>query len=366
MNTTENTIETKPEKQPGKKQPNKAIIISLIVAIVLFLFLIIFTLNKPTAATVATQVLEKTSTPSPVLSPTCQPNMQLATQVGLIPPTKLIVILYDPMVKVIPELDLANGQKLTDISSFVSKMIPDVMGPGDEVSVFQLGYDTYTSARVTRQYSYLTIYPQLYVAPSYATLTALPPTGVPTPGYGEIATKNAFIGTSTARAVYEAANNAAYNCQVLYYNANIRSTATAWKQMQAQDNQSISTAEVSDFATVSPGKQNLTELVYGGLYYGLYFASVDIKSDCAKFDECDLVIVDDLHVYGKHNPDNLPIALKGISLYVVMPNCRDLNQPDCADLQTYWTTEFQGFGVSNITYWNGVRAEFNLLGKIGR
>ena len=292
--------------------------------------------------------------------------MELATQAGLNPPTKLIVIVYDPKSKVIPELDLASGQKLTDIPTFVSKMIPDVMGPGDEVSVFQLGYDTYTASRVTRQYSYLTIYPQLYVAPSYATLTPLPPTGVPTPGYGEIATKNAFIGTSTARAIYEAANSAAYNCQVLYYNSNIRSTATAWKQAQVQDNQSISTAEISDFATVSPGNENLTELVYGGLYYGLYFASVDIKSDCAKYDECDLVIVDDLHYYGKHNPDNLPIALKGVNMYVIMPQCRDLNQPDCADLQTYWTTEFQGFGASNITYWNGIRAELNLLGKIGR
>lgn len=362
-----NTIETETENQPRKKQPNKAIIISLIVAIVLFLLLIGYTLYKPTAKPAATtQVVEKTSTPTPVLSPTCQSAIQLATQEGLIPPTKLIVVLYDPLAKVIPELDLANGEKLNDISTFVSKMIPDIMGPGDEVSVFQLGYDTYPAARVTRQYSYLSIYPQLYVAPRYATLSPLPPTGVPTPGYGEIATKNAFIGTSTARAVVEAANSAAYNCEVLYYNANVRSTATAWKQMVVEDNKTISTAEASDFATVTPGKQNLTELVYGGLYYGLYFASVDIKSDCAKYDECDLVIVDDLHYYGKHNPDHLPIALNGVNTYVIQPNCRDINQPDCADLQTYWTTEFQGFGISNISYWNGVRAEFNLLGKIGR
>jgi hypothetical protein len=181
-----------------------------------------------------------------------------------------------------------------------------------------------------------------------------------------VATKNAFIGTSTARAVVEAANSASYNCQVLYYNANVRSTATAWRQMQVADVNNISTAEVSDFATVTPGKLNLSELVYGGLYYGLYFASVDFKADCAKYDECDLVIVDDLHVYGKHNPQNLPIALNGVNLYVIEPDCRDINQPDCADLQSYWTSEFQGFGVNNILYWNGIRAELNLVGKIGR
>ena len=371
-NTIDNLSDEQPGKeqpskeQPGKKRSNKAIIIILIVAIVLFLFLIIYTMYKPAAKPAETQVVGKTSTPTMVLSPTCQPNIELATQAGLNPPTKLIVIVYDARVKIIPELDLSNGEKITDVAAFVSKIIPDLMGPGDEISVFQLGYSTYPAARVTRQYSYLTIYPQLYVAPSYSTLTALPPTGVPTPGYGEIATKNAFIGTATARALYEAANSAAYNCQVLYYNANIRSTATAWKQQQVQDNQTISTAAINDFATVSPGKENLTELVYGGLYYGLYFASVDIKSDCAKYDECDLVIVGDLRVYGKHNPNNLPIALKGVNTYVIMPNCRDLNQPNCADLQTYWTTEFEGFGVTNITYWNGVRAEYNLLGKLGR
>jgi len=371
-NTIDNLSDEQPGKeqpgkeQPGKKRPNRAIIIILIVAIGLFLFLIIYTMYKPAAKPAETQVVGTTSTPTMVLSPTCQPNIELATQAGLNPPTKLIVIVYDARVKIIPELDLSNGEKITDVAAFVSKIIPDLMGPGDEISVFQLGYSTYPAARVTRQYSYLTIYPQLYVAPRYATLSPLPPTGVPTPGYGEVATKNAFIGTSTARAVLEASNSASYNCQVLYYNANIRSTATAWQQSRAADINSISTAEGSDFATVSPGNENLSELVFGGLYYGLYFATVDIKSDCAKYDECDLVIVDDLRLYGKHNPQNLPIALNGVNLYVIMPNCRDINQPDCADLQTYWTAEFQGFGINNITFWNGVRAELNLLSKIGR
>lgn len=365
MNEMTNTdIESK--KTPRRKRSNAAIITFLIVAIVLFLALIGYTLYKQQAKPAATQALVKTSTPTPVLSPTCQTDIQLATQQGLNPPTKLIVILYDSRVKVVPELDLADGEKTTDVAKFVSKLVPDIMGPGDEISVFQLGYDTYPAARVTRQYSYLTIYPQLYVPPSMATFTPLPPTGVPTPGYGEIATKNAYVGTATQRANLEAANSAAFNCQVLYYNSNIRSTATAWKQAQAADIANISTAAAADIATVTPGSENLTELVYGGLYYGLYFASVDLKSDCAKYDECDLLILDDLRVYGKHNPDHLPISLKNVNLYVVQPNCRDINQPDCANLQSYWTEEFQGFGAANITYWNGVRAEVNILGKVGR
>ena len=99
-----------------------------------------YTLYKPAATPAITQVVSRNSTPSPVLSPTCQANIQLATQAGLIPPTKLIVILYDPLAKVIPELDLSNGEKISDIPSFVSKIIPDLMGPGDEISVFQDWY----------------------------------------------------------------------------------------------------------------------------------------------------------------------------------------------------------------------------------
>ena len=307
-----------------------------------------------------------TLTPSPSGSPTCPINMQLSTPVGVNPSTRLIVILYDPWAEVNPGLDLSNGERITDIPLFVSKIIPDIMGPGDEISVFQLGYASYTAARVTRQYSYLTIYPQLYVAPSLRTLTPLPPTGVPTPGYGEVATKNASRIIATERAAAEASNIANYNCEALYYNENIRSTATTWIQMQAADINGISTAEVSDFGKVTPSTRSNYELYYGGLYYGLYFASLDIQADCAKYDECVLVIVDDLHYLAKHAPDNLPIALNGVSLYVIMPGCRDINQPNCSDLQSYWVPEFQGFGVSKILYWNGVRAEINLLGEIGR
>ena len=314
----------------------------------------------------ATSTALTISTPSPSGSPTCPVNIQLSTPIGVNQSTRLIVILYDPRVQVNPGLDLSNGERITDIAQFVSKIIPDIMGPGDEISVFQLGFDTYPAARVTRQYSYLTIYPQLYVAPSLQTLTPLPPTSIPTPGYGEVATQNASRVLATQRAAAEASNLANYNCAAVYYNENIRSTATAWKQMQVADINGISTAEVSDFGTVTPSRRMSSELTYGGVYYGLYFASVDIKADCAKYDECDLIIVDDLSIYLKHNPDHLPIALNGVNVYAIMPGCRDINQPDCADLQSYWTSEFQGFGVSNITFWNGVRAEINLLGKIGR
>jgi hypothetical protein len=356
MTTVDNTRTKKPRNM----------IIPLLILIGLFLLLIIYELDKP-AATQVGAATSTASTPSPSGSPTCPVNMQLSTPIGVDTTTRLIVILYDAWAQVNPGLDLTNGERISDIPVFVSKIIPDILGPGDEISVFQLGYASYTAARVTRQYSYLTIYPQLYVAPSLTTLTPLPPTGEPTAGFGEVATKNAARILATERAAAEAANNANYNCQVQYYNENIRSTATVWDEMVKMDVNGISTAAASDFGeVVTPSRGTSEELLYGGLYYGLYFASVDIKADCAKYDECDLVIVDDLHVWRKNNPDRLPIALNGVNLYVIMPGCRDINQPDCADLQSYWTTQFEGFGVSKLLIWNGVRAELNLLGEIGR
>jgi hypothetical protein len=136
--------------------------------------------------------------------------------------------------------------------------------------------------------------------------------------------------------------------------------------MQEADIHAISTAAANDFATVTPGRSVSSELTFGGLYYGLYFATVDLKADCAKFDECDLIIVDDLHYYRKNNPDNLPISLNGANIYVIQPGCRDINQPDCTDLQSYWTTAFSKFDAGKMFFWNGVRAEFNLLGEIRR
>jgi hypothetical protein len=107
-------------------------------------------------------------------------------------------------------------------------------------------------------------------------------------------------------------------------------------------------------------------MAYGGLYYGLYFATVDFKADCSRFDACYLVILDDLTYWGLHNPAKLPIDLKGINVYAVMPNCRDINQPDCTELQDYWKAEFEGFGAISSTYLNGLRVELNLMDGIGR
>lgn len=314
-----------------------------------------------------------TWTPSPSATATCIPNISLSTPEGW-GSSRLIVILFDPRSMGDQYLELENKEKTQDISFFVGRMIPRLIKPGDQISVFQLGYSSFDDAVVTRLFSYVEV-PQLYNTPSpRETLTPLPPTNVPTPGFVAVATHNAVVVQSTQRAGTETANKARYGCEVIYWNNIVMSTATAWGAIATSEigelNKKLN-EEMKDFYEIdddqireTPFKTN--ELYYGGLYNGLNFASTVFRAECKNYTECILLIVDDLQFYGQNNPDNLPIDLKGIKIDVVIPNCRYIDQPSCMKVRDYWNNEFIKFGAGEAEYWNGVRVEINLLNAIGR
>lgn len=315
--------------------------------------------------------LYATWTPSPTITPTCAPNMRLTTPEVLDLSTRLIVILYDPRVIGDQYLELANGEKTKDVPHFISSIVPMLMKPGDQVSAFYLGYSSYNDAKVARLYSYMTP-PLLYNTPSpRSTLTPLPPTKVPTPGFGEVATKNAIKIESTVMAGTEIANQAVYDCEVKLWNDTVQTTAATWNSTATAEISEISNdldAALKDISTNARGKTFQTdELYYGGMYYGLSFASTIFQSDCKEYDNCILLIIDDMHYLGKNNPDNLSINLEGVKAYVIMPNCLDIDEAGCKSLEDYWNKEFLKFGATQpVVYWNGVRAEINLLDTIGR
>jgi hypothetical protein len=310
---------------------------------------------------------------SPSATPTCAPNIQLSTPEGWGSYTRLIVILFDPRSIEDQELEFINGNRTKDIPSFIVKTAPALIRSGDQFAIFQLGYSVYEAARVSRLYSYVSV-PVIYNTPfPRATLTPLPPTKIPTPGYEAVATANYVLIQSTARANAEAENKAIYNCEVKYWNENIMLTATAWGATATAEISQISEKIASDFEYFSKNNTTLErpyrneELDYGGVYFGLNFATTIFQSYCNRYTNCVLLIIDDLHVWRKHNPDNLPINLTGVKIYTIMPNCKDIDQPSCTDLQGYWNDDFKGFGATDEPiYWNGVRAEFNLLREIGR
>lgn len=314
-----------------------------------------------------------TWTPTVTSTPTCVPDAPLSTPEGWSETSRLIIFLYDPRVSADNPLGFENGEETHDVSVFLRRVIPKIMRPGDQVAVFQLGYSEYDAARITRVYSYTNL-PALYNTPSPgATLTPLPPTKFPTPGYDAVATKN-FISTETSkREAIEAADKAFYECQVQAWNRDVRLTATVWH--------TTATAEVVSFQSTidtafevfleSPTKIEepfqTNEEFYGGVYYGLSFSTIVFDADCRKHGDCILVIIDDLEIWGRSNPENLHINLSDVRIFEIMPNCDDIDKPACSEARDYWHEEFRRLGVSDTPeYWNGDRAEINLLNEIGR
>lgn len=314
-----------------------------------------------------------TWTPSPSATATCNPHMSLSTpsEWGT---THLVVILYDPRPQTVGDqyIELENKEKIRDVPSFIEKIVPRLIKPSGQVSIFQLGYSSYDSARVARLFSYA-IVPQLYNTPSpLDTLTPLPPITLPPPGFERVATEQAIRIQSTAKAATESAREAVYSCEINYWNDVVRLTATAWN--------GIATAEISDaeddFATEVANHNNgqnvietpfrTDELYYGGVYHGLSFASRVFQAECKNYSKCTLIVIDDLRVYQEYNHDNLPINLTGVDVYAIMPNCKDLAQPSCTEVSDYWDPELKKYGAEEVFFWNGVRAETNLLNAIGR
>ena len=173
----------------------------------------------------------------------------------------------------------------------------------------------------------------------------------------------------TARAATEAVNEAIYNCQIDYWNNNVQLTATAWEAIATSEIGDISNTLDEDFIDFSNNRGDYeipfsnAELYYGGLYYGLNFATTIFRA-CEQYDECVLLIIDDLQFYNSHL--NTLIDLNGVKMYVVMPNCKDIDQPNCMELREYWDNEFKQYGAidNDIVYWNGVHIELNLLDEL--
>jgi hypothetical protein len=310
-----------------------------------------------------------TWTPSITPSPTCVPNMSLSTPEGLKVTTRLIVILYDSRPVETSFLELRTKEKTNDIQLFLTRIVPNLIGPGDQITIFHTGYSLYEASRVTRLYSYTNV-PQLYNTPSPREALPTPTQGPPVkPGFNAVIATKTALAEKIYRAGTEAADQATYNCEITYWNTNVMSTATEWSKAVANEGMEISNQMKMDFEEHNENTMqrpySSDELYYSELYYGLSFASIIFDADCEKYDECILIVIDDMSTREVENPDQLKIHLNGVDAYVIMPNCADIDQPECGKLKTFWNSEFKRFGVNNkVTYWNGVRIETNLFNSV--
>jgi hypothetical protein len=249
---------------------------------------------------------------------------------------------------------------------FISKVIPNIMHPSDQVALFHLGYSSYESARVSRAQSYTTA-PLLYDTPSPGEKipTLIPP--IITPGFSGVATQNAYREQTTAIANTQIEDEKIYNCLVNYWNGEVKLTATAWDATATAEIGSITTNLYNDLKhfeenlSVSEQPYFTDELYYGGIYHGLSFVTRIFQAECSNYGECALIIIDDMQVYHEYNQDRLTVDLNKANIFVIMPNCVDMQETKCAERQEYWNNEFKALNGGQVTYWNGTRAEINLL-----
>lgn len=358
---------TNPETESRNKTLFQMLVPTLgIVSIFIMLFVASFLLNGRNGNFLGLA----TWTASPSMTPICSPDVQLSIPEGFVITSRLFVILYDPRYTGDQFLELNTGEETQDIPYFIRKTIPSIMEPGDRVVVFQLGYSSFEDAIVTSQSSFVAV-PQILNTPSpVETLTPLPTANVSTPGLVAIATENFIRSQSTARASTEQANQSLYDCEKENWNASIRQTATAWEITQVAESADIASKINIDFEKFMSAETKVpfstNELDLGGVYFGLNFATVVFESECQNYSECVIMLIDDLSVFGENNPDNLPIDLDHVSIYSVLQDCIDINQPSCMALQEYWNNEFKRFSAGDIVYLNGVRVEQNLLNALGR
>jgi hypothetical protein len=270
-------------------------------------------------------------------------------------------------------LELENKEQTQDVPSFVSTIVPRLIKPGGQVSVFQLGYSSYDDARVSRLYSYASI-PQLYDTPAPPeTLTPLPlPESTPKPGLDAVAAKQNAKMVATERAAIETATASSYGCITDYWNTVVMQTATAWDETAKAEISETEKEFKEEFSSHSDGV-NINEtpfrtnaLYYSDIYYGLSFASIIFREECGNYNECALVIIDDFGIYEEYEPDDLLIDLSNVDIYSVMASCKDINQPDCVSKKEYWNAKFKEFKAVKTVYWNGVHIEKNLLNIFGR
>jgi len=340
--------------------------------LLLFVIIITFVISA-CSNSIAEKANISTWTPSPTVTATCVPNISLSTPEGW-GKTRIIVVLYDE--RTIEEelyFQLENGEETQDPSLLVKTVIPKIIKPSDQVSVFQLGYSSFDDATVSRVFSYTTL-PELLNTP-------IPPSVIPThipvtltPGLGYVATQNAMTQQVKEIIATNSVNESEYLCAVDYWNKVVQQTATKWDVVATAEISNITEKMYLEFEIYNSEEKKrereqpyrTNELYYGGLYYGLSFATMVFGDQCENGADCMLIVVDDFGVYDEDNSDNLHIDLRGVDIIAIMPNCRYIDQPSCVETQRYWNEEISDFGAQKIEYWNGSRAEINIINFVGR
>lgn len=306
-------------------------------------------------------------TPSPTPR-ICPPNIDLGSLDNLeIDPPTFIIVLYDVNSTNGENLEYVTGEKTSDVMGFIGKILPRLLGPGDQYSIFSLGFRGYEAAKLDRFTSIIEHAPEIVDTPQpHETLTP-----IPTPTLS-----GAVLENQVAKNQYESAVEAQrgtatqsafeYDCEIMAYDSTHKVTATAWSVTKQAEADEIATQIVLAQTEREEKIQALeTPFASNNVYEGLSHVTFDFENQCKNYERCILIIFDDLTDWRIETPDYLHINLEDVEVISVLPQCEDIIQPSCKSVQDLWKSLFDSYKVKSIEYRNGERLEEFLISYIG-
>ncbi|MBE0683141.1 MAG: hypothetical protein IH589_14620 [Anaerolineales bacterium] len=310
-------------------------------------------------------------TPTPMTpSPTprvCPPNINLDGLDGLkIQPT-FIVVLFDANSIYTKPIEYISGKKTTDAMEFVGKILPELLGPGDQYSIFSLGFRHYEAAKLDRYSSKISEAPEIVSTPEpHITLTIIPTPTISGAVLENQVAKNEYeenVDSQNATATQSAFE---YNCELLAYDTTYKLTATAWGvTKQAEANEIATQIVVAQSDREEKIQIMETPFAPDNVYEGLSHVTVDFENQCKNYDRCILILFDDLVDWRPDTPDYLDINLEGVDVISILPQCEDIIQPSCKRVQDIWRPLFVSYKAKSVEYYNGERLEEALINYFG-
>lgn len=299
-------------------------------------------------------------TPSPTLTPTLYcPPVELDVAELKVNSTFVVVLFDEKIIKDFP-LVYENGQKEYEVYLFLSNLLPRVLGPGSEYSLFRLGYRYYDEAKIARDASRIITAPDLVSTP----VPPDPLTAVPIPSVSGVVMADVIATKEYATQVaqQQAINTQMaieYQCQLTVYDGLYKATEVAWDVTQKAEQERIN----ESILTFQPSPSNTNdERPLGGnnVYEGLSHVTVDLSSRCPAYSRCVLIVIDELEDWRSQKPDHLEINLEGYEIVLITPSCSDIVSPECKKLQNKWGELFtSSFNAKqeNITFANSFGSE---------
>lgn len=339
----------------------------------LFLLMLIFAIITlvvsgctPNAVEGLTGITATPVTPSPTPR-ICPSNTNLASLPGLVIDSTFIVVLFDPNSLESGSLEYSNGETTSDILSFVEKILPEILGPGDQYSMFSLGFQNYESAKLDRYSSKIVSAPEIVATPAPPEIL----TPIPTPTLSGAVLENQ-VGKNQHEAAVESQNATAtqsafdYYCGLSVYETTYKVTATAWDVTKQAEANEIST-QIVKAREEREEKLRTIETPFAGenVYEGLAHVTIDFENQCKNYNRCVLIVFDNLEDWRIKTPDYLHVNFEGVDVISVLPQCEDIIQPSCKEIQNLWNPQFLTLQAKSVEYYNGDRLEENLINYFG-